>query len=87
MKIVKRTLLILLLVLAAGYLADYLAARTRPTGSVQVQPILAIPQKDGKDEFILQDPETDSCVQSLLPHLNQQPCWYLEKHKQRRIDM
>ena len=86
MRIVKRALLILAVVLASGYATDYLVARKRPLGSVVVQPYFAVPQKNGKTEFMMQDPETDSCVQSLLPHMDQMPCWYLEKHKNKRID-
>ena len=86
MRIVKRGLLILIVVLATGYGTDYLVARKRPLGSVVVQPYFAVPQKNGKTEFMMQDAETDSCVQSLLPHLDQMPCWYLEKHKNKRID-
>lgn len=86
MRIVKRSLLIAAVVLAAGYGTDYVMARRRPLGSVLVQPYFAVPQKNGKTEFMMQDPETDSCVQSLLPHLGQQPCWYLQKHAQKRID-
>jgi hypothetical protein len=86
-RIIKRVLLIVVLVLAAAYGADYLVARNRPHGSVDVQPYLAVPQKNGKVEIIMQDPETDECVNSLLPHQDLQPCWYLVKHKQKRIDM
>jgi hypothetical protein len=64
-----------------------MVARKQPLGSVKVQPYYAVPQKDGKTEFILLDPEVDTCVQSLLPHLGQPPCWQLNKKKQKRIDM
>lgn len=86
-RLIKRILLLLVLAMAAVYGADYLVARSRPLGSVQVQPYYAVPQKDGKIEFIMLDPEVDSCVNSLLPHLGQQPCWYLNRRKQKRIDM
>ncbi len=45
-----------------------MVARKQPLGSVQVQPYYAVPQKDGKTEFMMLDPEVDTCVQSLLPH-------------------
>jgi hypothetical protein len=86
-RLVKRILLILALTLAALYGADYLVARKRPLGAVQVQPYYAVPQKDGRTEFIMLDPEVDSCVNSLLPHLGLQPCWELNRKKQKRIDM
>lgn len=87
MTLLKRGLLILALVLGAFYGTDYLVARKQPLGSVNVQPYYAVPQKDGKTEFIMLDPEVDSCVNSVLPHLGQPPCWYLNKKKQKRIDM
>ncbi|SPE40503.1 conserved exported hypothetical protein [Candidatus Sulfopaludibacter sp. SbA3] len=87
MRLVKRILLTLALALAAFYAADYLVARKQPLGSVNVQPYYAIPQKDGKTEFMMLDPEVDSCVSSVLPHLGLPPCWYLNRRKQKRIDM
>ena len=87
MRLVKRILLATVLVLAVFYGTDYLVARRQPLGSVTVQAYYAVPQKDGKTEMILLDPEVDSCVNSLLPHLGQKPCWYLNRRKQKRIDM
>ncbi len=72
---------------AAFYGADYLVARKQPLGSVEVQPYYAVPQRSGKTEFLMEDPELDSCVQSLLPHLGHPPCWQLKRHQQKRIDM
>jgi len=79
--------LLLAFALAAFYGADYMVARNHPLGSVQVQPYYAVPQKDGKTEFMMLDPEVDACVQSLLPHLGHPPCWQLNKHKSKRIDL
>ena len=87
MRLVKRILLILVLTLAVLYGADYLIARNRPLGSVEVHPYYAVPQKDGKTEFMLLDPEVDSCVNSVLPHLGLPPCWDLNRKKQKRIDL
>jgi hypothetical protein len=86
-RLFRAVLLLVGVLLASFYAADYVAARTRPQGSVEVHPYYAIPQKDGKTEIVMLDPETDSCVHSLLPHLGLQSCWYLNKHKQKRIDM
>ena len=73
--------------LVAFYAADYLVARKQPRGSVEVQPYYAVPQRDGKTEFLMLDPEVDSCVNSLLPHLGLSPCWYLKKHTQKKIQL
>jgi hypothetical protein len=83
----KRILLATVAVLAVFYATDYLVARKQPFGSIRVQPYLAVPQKNGKFEIIMQDPEDDPCVHSLLPHMDRQPCWYLNDHRQKRIEM
>ena len=36
--------------------------------TVKVERYYAIPQKDGKTEFDFATPESQACVQSLLPH-------------------
>lgn len=87
MRIAKIAGIILVFAMAVFYGADYLVARNHPLGSVQVQPYYAVPQKDGKTEFIMADPEVDACVQSLLPHMGKSPCWQLLKHKSKRIDL
>ena len=71
------------------YLADYLILRMRssPTSTVTVRPYLSVPRKDGRLEFLFQDPRDESCVNSLFPHLGLTPCWYLQRHSERRINL
>jgi hypothetical protein len=77
-----------ILAFLAIYLGDYAMARSQPLGSVQVQPFYAIHQKDGKTEFDYNVPkETQTCVASLLPHMGSNPCWYVTKHKTRKIEI
>ena len=89
MRVVK----ILLLALAGVYAGDYLSARygipgNRQTlGSVQVKPLYAVRQKSGRIEYSVGDTETDTCVQSLFPHLGYTPCWYLRRHPTKRIEI
>ena len=87
MRLFQRILILVVFAMAAFYGADYLVARKQPLGSVQVNPYYAVPQKNGKTEFIPLDPEVDSCVNSLLPHLGQPTCWQLNRNKQKRLDM
>jgi hypothetical protein len=85
----KRRILIGTLVsLMLIYLADYLLLRLRhqPLGNVTIQRYDAIAQKNGKTEFDFEDPTTQVCVHSLLPHLGYQPCWYLARHSEQRIN-
>ena len=87
MRLVKRISLILVLTLGALYGTDYLVARKRPLGSVEVHPYYAVRRKDGRIEFMMLDPEVDSCVNSALPHLGLPPCWHLNRNRQKRIDI
>jgi hypothetical protein len=81
-------LAISLVVLAVLYFGDYATAKTRPLGSVTVQPYYAIHQKNGKTEFDYGvPPETQNCVASMLPHFGYSPCWYLNGHKTRKIEI
>ena len=72
------------------YGGDWLSARWRGPhhdGAERARPYYAVPLKDGKTEFMMLSPETRTCVHSLVPHFGDAPCWYLEGHKQQRIDM
>jgi hypothetical protein len=76
------------LALAGAYLGDYAMARSQPLISVQIQPFYAIHQKSGKTEFDYSvPPETQTCVASVLPHFGSNPCWYVTKHKTRKIEI
>lgn len=89
-RLLKRIALGIIAAVCLVYAGDYLLLRAHLPGSVgtvQVQPYYAVPQKDGKTEFILADPESVSCVHSLFPHMGDQPCWYLSGKKQQRINM
>lgn len=86
----KRIVGSILFALAVLYAADYLYARARggnALATVQVQPYYAVPLKDGKTEYMMLQPETQTCVKSIAPHFGYTPCWYLEGHKQQRTNM
>jgi hypothetical protein len=78
--------------LLLAYLADYASLVYRipggreQFGSVQVQKLLAVPQKDRKTEFIADPPEPRQCVHSLFPQLGLEPCWYLARHANQQIN-
>jgi hypothetical protein len=77
-----------ILALTAFYVGDYAVAKSSPLGSVVVHPFYAIHQKSGKVEFDYSvPPETESCVASLLPHFGNNPCWYVTKHKSKKIEI
>ena len=88
MKAIQRGALLVLLGLLALYGGDLLVARFHGNsglGSVDVQIMWAIKQKDGRIDYELGDTETRPCVHSLFPHLGYTPCWYLTRHKSETI--
>ena len=71
------------------YFGDYIVVRLRsnPTGTCQITKLYAVPQKDGKTEYEAGEPETETCANSIFPHLGYSPCWYLKRHKTRQINL
>ena len=75
------------------YLTDLAVLRWRfdtkraATQVITIRPYFAIPRKDHRTEFMADDPKEETCVNSLFPHAGASPCWYLSRHKDRRIDM
>lgn len=87
-----RILTIAFVLLAIVYLCDDLAVRYRiprsrePLGAVTIQRYDAISEKNNKTEFDFESPITVACVHSLFPHMGYQPCWYLRRHSEQRIN-
>lgn len=91
-RVLQRTALAFILAAVLLYAGDYLSWRfqipNRPqVGTVHIQPYLAVPRKDGKIEYMLDDPVDQPCVHSLFPHFGDPPCWYLARQKNKRINM
>jgi hypothetical protein len=92
-RMLVRILAIAALLLSVLYVGDYLLVRYRipkdrdPLGIVQVQPYYAVPQKNKTTEFYFLNPQSQTCVHSLFPHLGYSPCWCLNIKKQKRINM
>ena len=80
-------------IVALAFLVDYGVFRLRvltarsPYGSVVVRNYYAVPQKNGKTEFIFDPPAAWTCVNSLFPHQGYPPCWYLSRHPEQRTDI
>jgi hypothetical protein len=96
--IAGRILASVLILASLAYAGDYAVLRYRVAnpkagdafGTVTMERLYAIPQKNGKIEyeFDAQHPEVNvSCVHSLFPHMNQNPCWYLQQQSQKPIQM
>ncbi len=61
-------------------------ARGDAFDTVQIEVVEQIPQKGNKAEYVPEDPRLESCVRSILPHMDQQPCWYLKRHAHQQIN-
>jgi len=55
--------------------------------TVRVQPYLAVPQKNGRTQFMLEDPVDAKCSTSPFPQGGVSPCWYLRRHAEQRINL
>jgi hypothetical protein len=87
--LIQRILILLVAVPGVIYVADFAVCRVRgtPTSRVTIKQYYAIPLKGNKLQFVPADPDTEECVQSLFPQAGDRPCWYVNGHTRRRIDM
>ncbi len=94
----KRSLLLVVALIAIVYAGDYAVVRFRVAyprlgnafGSVQVVRLLGTPLKNGRTEYeldALQPEVRATCVRALFSHLGYQPCWYLRRQSQKPIPM
>lgn len=81
------TLVALIAAIVVLYVGDYLFVRYRmtknrigdPFESLKIEPTFAIPHKNGSAEIVIGDPQVETCVHSLFPHMGYAPCWYLNR--------
>ncbi len=89
----RQLLLAAAVLLAVVYAADYAWLRYRVSADktafsvITVKQVYAVPRKDNKLEYMPGDPQDETCVNSLFPHLGDMPCWYLRKHTRQRINL
>ena len=71
------------------YIGDYIVVRLRsePTATVQVTKLYAVLQKDGKTEYEAGEPEIQTCVNSIFPHMSYSPCWYVKRHRTQQVNL
>lgn len=88
-----RALSSILFLAALLYGGDDLSLRYRipksrePFGSVTVQPLYVIHEKNGKVEYQFASPQDQPCVRSIVPHFGYSPCWYVRRHTQQQINI
>ena len=87
-RIVLGAAVLVVLIYAGDYLSLKFQIPQRPQfGTVRIQPYLAVPRKDGRTEFMLDEAFEQSCVHSLFPHFDASPCWYLERERSKRKNL
>ena len=78
---------------ALVYGTDYCVFRLRqatnhqPFDSVTITRYYAVPQKNGKTEFLFDPPGPQTCSNSLFARAGYAPCWYLKRHPEQRTDI
>ncbi len=90
MSLPKRIILATIAAAVLLYAGDNIVLHLRLPNSLStmtVHPYYAVKQRSGKFDFYMLDPRDQACVQSLLPHMGDPPCWYLKRHTQQRIEM
>lgn len=89
----KRTLvkacLAALAIAALLWVGDYVKLKVSNSqfSSVTVRRYYAIDKKANRVEYVFDSARDQSCVNSLFPHMGQQPCWYLRRHAEERIEI
>jgi len=72
---------VVLTLLVALYVGDWVVQRVAGSSSVQVEQFLRTPLKGQKEEFDYMGTVAEPCVPALFPHRSEAPCWWLERHK------
>jgi hypothetical protein len=87
--LLARIATVLILLIVVLYLGDYVVVnlRSQPTGTCQITKFYAVPQKDGKTSYEPGEPETQTCSNSIFPHMGYSPCWYVKRHRTQQINL
>ncbi len=86
----RRVLIAAALLICIVYAGDDLRfriAKGKAFATVRVQRYYSVMKKDGKPDYYFDQPQNETCIRSLFPHLGYTPCWYLNRHKVQKIDV
>ena len=88
-RLLKRIVIAATALLIFWYICDYLSLKLRrePLSNIQISKIYAVPQKDGKTSYEPGEQETQTCVNSMFPHMGYNPCWYVKSHKMQQVNL
>lgn len=91
--LLKRVATVLVVSVLIYYVGEYISVKYRipasrePFGVVQINKFYAVPQKSGKTEFEPGEAETQTCVNSIFPHMGYSPCWYVRRYRNQQINL
>jgi len=73
---------------AVVWIGDEVWARMRgkPTEQVPVGHLYVDENRYNETEYSVGPPGIETCVDALLPHFGDKPCWYLKKHNIEQIN-
>jgi hypothetical protein len=83
---VKRTVSWAVLLAAGLWISDWLLLRIRIAadhnayGQIQVHSSIAVHMKNKRIEQYPETARMVECVHSLFPHVDDSPCWYVQRH-------
>lgn len=84
----KRAAIIAGFVFVVVYAGDYGLLRYKMSGNTGLDTVTSYygtPTKDGKMEIFTDQPQTETCVHSLFPHLGYRPCWYANRNNVTQV--
>lgn len=86
-------LLVLVALAILIYIADFAIMKFRIAkgsgayGTFTVRSYYAIAKKANKVEYDYIGSEQETCTHSLFPHFGFNPCWFVSRHTERRIEI
>jgi hypothetical protein len=93
----KRVLKIVVLgaagIFAVVFTGDYVSVRfgipnhREQFDSFDVRHFYAVKLKNRKTSYMYDQPQSMECVNSLLPHFGDQPCWYVKRHPVIQVNL
>ncbi len=86
----ERAVIVLMAALAALYAGDWLFYRYRVAhgtafDAVKVNQFVAVPLKNGKNEYDYTGSQQVDCVRALFPWAGDEPCWWVRRHAENRV--
>lgn len=91
-RILRIVVLCLIAIPALAFAADYLSLRfdlphRPPFDSVEIRRFYAVKLKNKQTSYMMSQPQTVECVNSLFPHYGDGPCWYRRSHTLVEVDI